>query len=249
MYDEFTRLDRDHWWFRARRRIVADVADRYIPHNRGPVLDVGCGTGGMVPVLSRFGPVTGLDSSPKACAAARKTHGCPVIEASFPCELGHAGSFAMITAFDMLEHVEDDAQALNAMYRALMPGGHVCVTVPAHMWLWSRHDDANQHRRRYARRELFRKMSNAGFRIQFYSFFNTWLSPAVLLIRLAQKAVTPVRQGPSDSSDFRMPPSPVNALLESIMASERFWLRRGALPCGVSIIAVGSKPIGGDAIP
>src|SRR5262252_7893084 len=144
LYREFAeRHEARHWWFVGRRRIVASVLAGLLEPGRDlRILDVGCGTGGMLPLLGSFGQVTGIDPAEAAIRYSRQ-HAAPGVElyqVDFPAEIPPGRDYDLLTLFDVLEHLDDDAAALRAARSLLKPGGWLLVTVPALRSLWSPHD-------------------------------------------------------------------------------------------------------------
>jgi SAM-dependent methyltransferase len=236
-FEKHERLERDHWWFEGRRRCIDAVLTRELPSvpNR-EILDVGCGTGGMFPLLQRYGKVSGAEYS--ADARERAHRNFPDVEVS-PCELPDVlpkGPFDVVTAFDVIEHVDDPVASLRSMVARLKPDGRVVVTVPALQALWSQHDVTLQHRRRYSRSLLVGQLAAAGLRVTYDSFFNTGLFPVVAAARLVERV-----RGPGPGSDLS-PVSPlINTALREFFGAEGRLLSRGRLPIGVSLIAVGAR--------
>jgi SAM-dependent methyltransferase len=201
------------------------------------IFDVGCGAGEMLDILTAYGRVGAIDMSDKAVSYCRDRLGdaVDVNVGRIPDDLPPAGSMDLITAFDVIEHIDDDVGALKAIHNALRPGGLFVCTVPAFQFLWSHHDEVNHHKRRYRAPLLRERLENAGYRIDHLSYFNTWLFPVAAAARLAQR----VRPSADDSgSDLSMPPGPVNEILTRLFASERHVVRRHRLPFGVSLVAV-----------
>jgi SAM-dependent methyltransferase len=239
VYEELAAVEGSHWWFQARRRILRDVLRRVSPATvGGPIVDIGCGTGEMLDMLREFGPVLGLDGSPIAIRHCRERFGddVDVRLGRIPEDLP-AGA-ALVTAFDVVEHLEDDQGALAAIRGSLAPGGHFVCTVPAFSFLWSGHDEAHHHFRRYTHRTLRRRLEAAGFTVERLSYFNTFLFPPVAAIRVAQR----LRPGPQRGSDASLPSPWANRLLLRLFASERWLLRFTRLPVGISLLAVCSVP-------
>lgn len=240
LYEEHASLERDHWWFVARRAIVGEVLARHLPPAaERRMLDVGCGTGGMLPLLSTFGTVWGIESEPLAVEHCHAAFGDFDVElGAIPADLPSAGSLDVVTAFDVIEHIDDDLGALRSFGAALVPGGTAVITVPALPFLWSDHDVVNGHQRRYTRAGLLSTVRRAGFEPVHVSSFNTLLLPMVAAARLAQR----LRRRPVEPhSDFTMPSRPVNAALTRVMASERRVVARRGLPIGVSLVAVARR--------
>lgn len=239
MYQAHADLERDHWWFVGRRAVVAEVIERRIgPGVVGPVLDLGCGTGGMLPLLSRYGPVTGIEPELFAVERARRQDfGGRVLQGAIPDDVPRSGDHALVTAFDVIEHLDDDVGALRAMRDAARPTGHVLVTVPALTWLWSGHDVANGHKRRYHRRGLVEALQGAGLQVCHVSYFNAALLAPIAAIRLLGRLRPGTRPGRSDF-DLGIPPAPANRALAATLGAERRLVAGPGLPVGVSLIAL-----------
>jgi SAM-dependent methyltransferase len=198
--------------------------------------------------MQRFGTVEGLETAPEARALARERLGPGFLlhEAPLPGGLPAGATYDVVTAFDVLEHLEDVGPALAALRAALRPGGFLLCTVPAFPFLWSAHDEAHHHFRRYRDGLLRGQLQQAGFEVRWSSHFNAWLFPAVAAVRLAQRVLPRRTDAPAAQSDLALPPpAPVNALLERLFASERHVLVRGGrLPFGVSLAAVAVRAEG-----
>jgi SAM-dependent methyltransferase len=219
-----------HWWFTGRRAILSSLIPRLGLAAQARILEIGCGTGGNLAMLARFGRVSAMESDAGARALAlEKTGGRFEIRAGrCPREIPfEPRSFDLVCLFDVLEHIDEDAETLQAVARLLLPGrGQALVTVPAYRWLWSAHDEFLHHKRRYTAAELRAKAARAGLRATALSYFNTLLFPlaaAARLLRLEGRAV---------------PALPLNALLHALFSAERHVVGRLALPYGVSLLAV-----------
>jgi len=244
---QFAELERQHWWFQGRRRVVASILRQHLrQHGSGlsaPLIcDIGCGTGEMVDMLREFGSVWAMDASPEAVAYCRERFG-PEVEVrlgSVPQDLPSPGSTQMVTAFDVIEHLDDDQEALRRIHESLTPGGTLVVTVPAFQFLWGPHDVLSHHRRRYTTARLRHRLEESGFVVDRLTYFNTWLFPVVAAARIGRR----LTGEKTPRSDFRMPPRWLNRLLGGLFSSEGRMLRAGALPFGVSILAVCTKDVG-----
>lgn len=238
VYLRMRELEERHWWFVARRRIVRAFIGRYVSLPPGAaILDAGCGTGGNLPMLARLGTVIGLEPDATALALARSRPGAVEVRAGgLPDDLPFdPESFDLIVLLDVLEHVEDDRASLLNLARVLKPGGHLVMTVPAFPFLWSGHDDAHQHRRRYRRRGLVDKLTAAGLRPRCVTYYNSLLFPLIAAMRLLKRAGQP-------GDDLWMPSRIVNSVLGAVLGVERIAVGRLPLPAGVSLIACARKP-------
>lgn len=238
VYDRMAELDSHHWWYRARRDILAALIRRSIalPAN-ARILEIGCGTGHNLEMLARFGTVEGIEIDDAARAVASRRLGREIGKAPLP-ELGgiEDGRYDLVAILDVLEHVEDDHAALASIARKLKPGGRILITVPAHPWMWSAHDVVNHHHRRYTRRTLRKVVGDAGLRLDMMSWFNSLLFPLAAAARLVGRIT-----GKGDSDDA-LPPAPVNALFEALFGLERHAIGRLPFPPGVSLVAIVSAP-------
>jgi SAM-dependent methyltransferase len=231
-------LDSEHWWFAARRQILDSVIRRTVrPPPRGRILEIGCGTGHNLDMLSTFGSVEATELNDSARELAGRRLGRAVEAASLPdLSVFANSSFDLIALLDVLEHIADDRQALEAILLLLKPGGKLLVTVPANPWMWSAHDVTHHHYRRYRKRQLRELAQSAGFKVDLLSPFNTLLFPAVAAARLGGKLTG------RESADDSFPSRPVNKLLRSVFSLERFLVGRVPFPFGVSLVAVFRRP-------
>ncbi|MCL5775515.1 class I SAM-dependent methyltransferase [Limibaculum sp. FT325] len=232
-------VDQVHWWFVARRRILAAVLARVAGAAPADVVEVGCGAGGNLAMLARFGPLHASEIDPALRDEAIRRSGVEVRDGALPDGLPFAaGKFGLVAALDVVEHVEADAASVGAMAALLAPGGHLVVTVPAYRWLWSEHDVTHEHKRRYTIGEVEALMRRAGLEIARSTYFNTLLFPAIAAARLVGNAL-----GRSGANDAALPPATVNAVLGAIFAAERWLLPWVSLPFGVSVLCIGRRPV------
>jgi SAM-dependent methyltransferase len=229
-------LDEHHWWYRGRRLIVRSELDRLGLPSDARVLDAGCGSGRTLEDLVAYGSVSGLELDPDAAQIA-SSRGCGEVKVgrleTLPWE---DGTFDLITCLDVLEHIPDDRQALIELRRVCKPGGWMVVTVPAYQALWSLHDAANHHYRRYSRRGLRVVALEAGWRLTRMTSFNSILLPVAAAVRLAQRHRQP---DSTYNPELNLGPAWFNSVLERPLRLEARWLDRGGtLPAGLSLLAV-----------
>lgn len=238
IYDAMAAQDHKHWWYVARRDVLRDLIARRIPlPANARILEIGCGTGHNLAMLATFGAVEGVEIDEASRTIANTRFGGTVGDARLPALDGIAeATFDLVALLDVLEHVEDDVAALRSIARRLRPGGRILITVPQYQWMWSGHDVANHHHRRYGKNDLRAAIAEAGLTLDLLTDFNSLLFPLAAVSRLAAKARG--REG----SDDTIPPAPVNALFRQIFSAERFLIGRVPLPPGVSLAAIVSSP-------
>jgi SAM-dependent methyltransferase len=234
IYDRMAEHDSTHWWYRARRDVLADLIRRRVTlPSPAAILEIGCGTGHNLPMLAQFGAVDAIEIDPASRAVASGRLGRPVGDAPLPALTGIApASYDLIALLDVLEHIDDDTAALTAIAARLRPGGRVLLTVPQFMWLWSGHDVANHHFRRYTKATLRAAIAGSGLRLDLLQSFNSLLFPLAAADRLLARATG--REG----SDDALPPPLVNTLFERIFGLERHLVGRVPMPPGVSLVAL-----------
>jgi SAM-dependent methyltransferase len=240
-YEVEAQVERDHWWFRGRRRLLARLIDKLEPAlpAGARVLDVGCGTGANGPVLAEAGRTAyGIDMSPVPLGLAgtgERGHA-----ARLRGDAGHLPfadkSFDMVVALDVLEHIADDAAAAGELLRVLRPGGVLIAFVPALQWLWGLQDDVSHHLRRYHRPQFGALLGAAGFSVERLTYFNTLLLPPIAAARFAMKV-----RPPAIASENQVGGPLANRILGQIFALETPWLSRFDLPIGVSLAAVARR--------
>ena len=230
-YERMAEIDRDHWWFSDRRKIIATLIEQQVKPTPGArILEMGCGTGSNLALLQHYGEVDAVEPDDIARAFSAKRSGLAIKGGMLPDGVDLADArYDMIVLLDVLEHIPGDRAALEALAPKLAPGGRILVTVPAMPWLWSAHDVAHHHQRRYTAKSLRAVFEASGYRVAHISHFNSMLFPAIVAARAAGKLLK--REGGDDA----MPPRPLNVLLEKLFSAERYFVGRGSLPFGVSL--------------
>ena len=235
-------VDEHHWWYRGRRRIIRAELDR-IPLGSGArVLDAGCGSGRTLEGLGRYGEVHGIELNPEAAEVARARGRGEVLVGRLEALPWDDDTFDLITCLDVIEHTPDDRATLRELRRVCQPGGWLLVTVPAYQALWSLHDVANHHYRRYSRAMLREAALSAGWDVVRMSSFNSLLLAPAAAVRIAQR-----RLGTHNgyTNDLALGPAWLNNVLERPLALEAEWVGRGrALPVGLSLMGVLRAPGG-----
>jgi SAM-dependent methyltransferase len=248
VYREFLELERTHWWFRGRRAIFVALLDRHLGRRadgRRLILDLGCGVGGMLAQLGEYGRVIGTDVTLKGLqhCAARKFPRLVASNGSQGCF--RDGSLDCITAFDALEHIEDDRSTLREIARMLKPGGLLVASAPAYRFLYSQQDRITHHVRRYTLGAFTRKARDAGLAVEQASYINFLLFPAILPAVLALKGWQALRRPPDAGAGSNVGiriPDLANEALARIFGCEAAILRHVSVPAGHSLVMVARKP-------
>lgn len=239
VYDRMAEIDRDHWWFVGRRRIIRALIERFRPKpGRLAILEVGCGTGSNIALLQEFGTVEAIEPDDHARAFSEQRTDIAIKGGYLPNVPLEDGRYDLIVLLDVLEHIPDDHGALVALRSKLAPGGRLLLTVPGIPALWSGHDVAHHHQRRYTAKTLEAVVKQAGFRTIHRGAFNSLLLPLIVGVRALNKL-----RRHEGGDDDALPPKPLNRLLAGLFGAERHAAVRGLFPLGVSIGLV-AEPAG-----
>jgi SAM-dependent methyltransferase len=242
--DEFQALvhyDEHHWWYRGRRRVLHAALGRLELPPGATLLDAGCGSGRTMDELHGYGRVHGFDLSPEGVEHARArghadVHVARVEQIPYPDQ-----AFDLVTCLDVLEHTPDDVRSLRELRRVVRPGGHLVVTVPAYQLLWSSHDVANQHHRRYRHSALRRAAEEAGWEPVDWSYFNTFLFVPGAAVRVGERLRRPHKR--RGRPNVQLTPRALDGVLQWPMRIEAGLIRRGLrLPVGMSLLMSLRRP-------
>ena len=238
-YPIMFRIEQSHWWYTGRRKILTSFVEdicRRVTDRRPRILDVGCGTGANLLMLSQFGDAEGVDISEDALAFCRE-RGLEKVKLGAGEALPYDdGTFDLVTALDVVEHMDDDLAGLREMRRVLRPGGRVLLFVPTFMFLWGVQDDVSNHRRRYRLPELQRVLEQAGFEIERMTYANITFFLPILLMRKLMRLT-----GIKAESENNINVSALNGVLGSLLGAENVVLRYMNIPFGVSGLCVARK--------
>ena len=254
-YAIMDEVEGSHWWFVGRRAILEsflkDIVKRLESRLQatnskgGPakactpnslrILDVGCGTGANIEMLSQYGEAEGVDVSDDALEFCRRK-GLKVqkgLAETLPYE---DESFELTTALDVVEHLDDDIAGLKEMFRVTKRGGYSLIFVPAFMWLWGVQDDISNHRIRYTKRQIVDRLETAGYSVERATYANWTFFAPILAGRTIMKLT-----GIKPESENNITISGLNGVFGMLFGSERFWLKNFNFPLGVSIVVVAHK--------
>ncbi len=234
-------VEDSHWWYVGRRAILESFMTGIVQSPKFKVkslkiLDVGCGTGGNLEMLKKFGAAEGVDVSEDALAFCRQK-GLKV-EKGLAEKMPFANeSFDVVTALDVIEHLDDDVAGLREMFRVLKTGGKTLIFVPAFMFLWGVQDDVSNHRIRYTKKQIVERLQKAGFEIERATYANWTFFAPILAGRTIMKIT-----GIKPESENNVNVSALNGVFGKLFGAERFWLKNLNFPFGVSIVIVAKKP-------
>ncbi|MEN3330448.1 MAG: hypothetical protein V7638_5255 [Acidobacteriota bacterium] len=235
-YPIMFRIEQSHWWYTGRRKILTRFVEdicRQVTDRRPRILDVGCGTGANLLMLSKFGDAEGVDVSVDALAFCRE-RGLENVKLGAAERLPYEdGTFDLVTALDVVEHLDDDLAGLREMRRVLRPGGRVLLFVPTFMFLWGLQDDVSNHRRRYRMPQLGRVLEQAGFAIERTTYANITFFMPILAMRKLMRLT-----GIKAESENNINVSALNGVLARMLGAESFVLRYMNIPFGVSGLCV-----------
>jgi SAM-dependent methyltransferase len=231
-YKELYELEDDHWWFRSRRHVVWALLRRERLPAPARILDAGCGTGRNLVEYAKLGEVEGVDMSEQAVEFCHRRGFDGVRQASLEDLPFEDDRFDLITATDVIEHLDDDVGVLRELRRVAAPDGRLVVTVPAYQWLWTQHDESLHHKRRYTAERLRRAVTAAGWTPRNETYFFMSMLPPVALVRGLRR----LRPAADENSDLALTTGTLNRLLDLPMKGEARLIGRGRrLPAGVSL--------------
>ncbi|MFZ1700348.1 MAG: class I SAM-dependent methyltransferase [Pyrinomonadaceae bacterium] len=239
-YAIMDEVEGSHWWFVGRRAILDSFlgsiySELQTPDSRLKILDVGCGTGANIEMLSQYGEAEGVDVSDDALEFCRRK-GLKVQKGLAETLPYDDETFELTTALDVVEHLDDDIAGLKEMFRVTKRGGYSLIFVPAFMWLWGVQDDISNHRIRYTRSQIVERLEKAGYEIERATYANWTFFAPILAGRMIMKLT-----GIKPESENNITVSALNGVFGKLFGAERFWLRNLNFPFGVSIVVVARK--------
>jgi SAM-dependent methyltransferase len=251
-YAEMQRMQSRHWWWRGMRRLYHAALRRYLPttNHQRLIADIGCGFGGNIATLAHYGKVVAVDVSTEALAV------IPLLPADYQPVLRvqaaadalpfRSDTFDLVALLAVVEHAEDDAQVLRESHRVTKRGGVQLLLTSAFMLLWSHHDVANLHKRRYVAAQLDAVQEQGGWHTLRTAYVNAFLFPAVLLVRLLQRwrrRLSTSHQPAEGKYDMGPELGVLSRIPESLLALEGYLFAQGWLlsPFGVDLLSVSRR--------
>jgi len=240
LYLQHAKVEDKHWWFVGRRMIIDKIIRQLNLEQHSKIFEAGCGTGGNLNMLARYGEVSAMELDEIACQFANERKVTTVKLGSLPDNIPFSEEYDLIVILDVLEHIDDDLGAAIVLNSRLKSGGWLLVTVPAYQFLWSKHDEINHHKRRYTLRNLKQVIKKSGYSVHYSSYFNSFLFPVVAGVRLLKK-VLKMETDDIGSGDLTLPSKPVNKFLTFLFGSERYLIGNISIPFGVSVLLLAQK--------
>jgi SAM-dependent methyltransferase len=235
---EMYALESSHWWFWGKRLLMRRLLGERLTRGGARILDIGCGAGANALELSQYGDVTASDRSLDALAFVRARGVESVVAAEAPFLPFGDGTYDVVTAYDVVEHVEDDHTFVTELARVLAPGGALAIHVPAWPFLWSRHDEVLEHKRRYTKRGLRALLDASGLQLEYVGWTNFSIFAPTAAIRMLRN----VTGSEGGGADLGVVPPPINTILRGIYRVEAGLAATTRLPIGVSLAAIATRP-------
>lgn len=236
LYKDLYQEEDRHWWHQAKRKIINEILNQFLPSKKLRIIDIGCGTGKNIESLAKFGKVWGVDTSREAIKYCKKRGIKYVIKGDAEKTTLPSKKFDIATLLDLLEHT-DDNKVLQETFRILKPNGYALITVPALPWMWSQWDVILHHKRRYTKKSLKVVLKRNNFRIIRISYMYSFLILPSLFVRFIKSTF----QKKEYSSDFSLSNPIINTTLGKIASFERYFIKRGLVPIGLSLIVLAQK--------
>lgn len=235
------KFERTYWWHVGKKNLVAGMLEKLFPEKRAKILEVGSGAGEITSILKDYGEVFANDISEEALAYCQKKGISNLVHGDFnEVDLSsHKGTFDIVLALDVLEHIQDDTLTMSKAYSLLKPGGVFLVNVPAYKFLWSSHDEALQHKRRYTSYEIRTKLTEQGFSIEKHSFFVFFVFPVVALFKFLSNFIG---KDAYPKTSYIMLPDQLNSFMVRLLNLEAKLMEYSSLPFGTTINLIARKP-------
>ncbi|MDP3792291.1 MAG: methyltransferase domain-containing protein [bacterium] len=231
-YKKLAQMEEYYWWHVGRKYIIEDQLKMVGFPKDSKILNMGCGTGGTVNMLSRFGQVVNVDTSDDALKFS-KNRGISNLVKVENIDLPFQDSiFDIVVGLDVIEHIKDDEAALREWFRVLRRGGVIFLTAPAYQWLWSEHDESLHHYRRYSLKNLINLVPDHAIIKKSYAI--TFTLPLIVGYRLLKK----IAPNKKIKTSYVILPSFLNSILIWFLRLEVKVLHYINFPFGTSILLI-----------
>ena len=240
-YKKLEDFEKHYWWHKGKLSLITSLYSKYLKGKKDlNILEIGCGTGEVLTLLKNWGKITGMDFSQEAIEACKKKgfnnlycEDINILDLS-----KDYGEFDLILALDVLEHIRDDVKTMKKVRKLLKPGGLFFVAVPAYKFLWSTHDEALHHLRRYHSLEINQKLKDSGFEILKSTHFVAALFFPIASVRLLNNFI---RRRAYPKTHYLPLPQKINNILTKILEIESKIIKNIYLPIGTTLVVVARK--------
>jgi SAM-dependent methyltransferase len=239
-YDNMAQFEDHHWWFCARRGAITAMLDSLKLPKNVEILEIGCASGGNFEMLSHYGNVYAVEMNDSAIKRAKSREiAQDVSKATLPEDRTFDGkTFDLIVLLDVLEHIDQDLETLKSLHDSLKDDGVILVTVPAFPSLWSEHDVALHHKRRYTKKTLAKVIKDSGYNKRKLTYYNFFLFIPISAVRIMRKVFGTEKKS---QSDLKMPSRFMNEFYKKVFAPEKWFIAKTGFPFGISLMAVIQK--------
>lgn len=238
---QMEKFEKTFWWHIGKKALVKDVMQRYFPQGASKILEIGSGAGEITKLLQDYGEVYANDISSEAINFCREKGIKNTLEGDIN-ELDLTAfreSFDIVLALDVLEHIQEDTETMGKVMGLLKPGGKFFVNVPAYKFLWSAHDEALYHKRRYAAYEIRTKLREQNFEIVKQSYFVFFVFPGIAFFKVLSNFIG---NDAYPQTSYILLPKRINNLFVKLLQLESKLLEHINLPFGTTITLVAKKP-------
>lgn len=240
-YKKMEKFEKTYWWHQGRLHLMDKIVRKYLPKkDKLNFLEIGCGTGATLKLLSKFGKITGIDISEKAVAHCRKKGFKDIVLGDInTLDLRmYKNTFDAVFALDVLEHVQDDMEMMTRVRKMLKEDGLFIITIPAHKFLWSEHDEALHHKRRYHSLEITKKLEDAGLKVIKKSHFVFFAFLPIVFFRawnnIFGKSAYP-------KTSYVILPKFLNKIAIGFLKLETKMFLNEGLPIGTTLVVIAKK--------
>lgn len=243
-YQEYYLLEREHWWFLARKKILQDQIKRIFGAKKDlKILNVGAAFGASTMMLQEFGEVVSVEYNKECCDFVNEHLKLNFIHGSITSLPFQENEFDLVCAFDVVEHVEEDKTAISELHRVCRQSGYVFTTVPGFQFLWSDHDIINEHVRRYKMGNFLALFDDRVAAIRYKTYFNFFLFLPVAVFRNILRLIKgKAKEVKPRSDNSRLSKGVVSKMLYQIFKLETNFLKRGIrFPFGISLMVISKK--------
>lgn len=241
--DEMKRMqkfERTYWWHIGKRKYVKNFLTQYLEKKNYKIFEIGCGVGEITSVLEKHGTVYANDLSKVALEYCKNKGIKNIIHGDInKLDLEkYSGEFDLVIALDVLEHIQEDTKTIERAHKLLKPNGLFLTNVPAYKFLWSGHDEALRHKRRYTSYEIKKKLENQNFNIVKQSYFVFFVFTIIVVFKFLSNFIGKTAY---PKSSYVILPNRINSLMVKLLELEIKLIKCVNLPFGTTITTIAKK--------